>query len=131
MALPFFGNSEKIEGHSLKCAFTAALGFRPSKVELRHLLGANCSSATRAEFAAAVDCFLESEDKRDELRRLFRLFDNHGRGFVTLDDFAFVCAEVTPSLSSTTIANAFADADTTSTGRLSFQQFESLMLAQA
>jgi Ca2+-binding EF-hand superfamily protein len=129
-AMPLFeaAGGAALSGHALKCAFGAALGFRPSKHELQRLLGAGRDGMRWPEFAAIARSQLVAADPRDDLRRLFRLFDVHGRGFVEFADFERACREAAPHLPRAAIADAFVEADTLGTGRVSYPQFEKLML---
>jgi Ca2+-binding EF-hand superfamily protein len=128
-SLRYFGDGDQLGGHTLKLAFTAATGVRPSKAEVAALLGHDRNKATRGAFEAALRRHLAGLDPRDELWRVFSVFDGTGKGFVTREDLERVCGDAAPGLSRRTVLEAFDEADAAGRGRLTFAQFERLVLS--
>merc|ERR1719220_2723598 len=83
-----------------------AMGFRPSSEELEELIeeiDEDGSGAIEfAEFAQLCAKFLvedpDPETMRAELKSAFRLFGKEGTGFITMDVFRDIIADVDPKL---------------------------------
>jgi len=120
------GTEEILAGHRLKCAFTASLGYRPSRYDVALILGHDRMSASRQEFIAAVERCAEP-DERDEFRMMWRALDPTDRGFITLEDFEKLCVEVLDLPRCSTV-DAFNEASSGS-ARINFQELEKFFMA--
>merc|ERR1711978_607528 len=83
-----------------------AMGFRPTAEELAELIEEIDEDGSGAiefpEFAQLCAKFLvedpDPETMRAELKQAFRLFDKEATGFITMDTFRSILAEVDPNL---------------------------------
>ncbi|CAM9172757.1 unnamed protein product [Pylaiella littoralis] len=124
-----------LDKDDLKVAVTALLGFRPSKFEVQQMLALasaenpQCPGMSKALFVEAMGRRLALVDPAEELRQIFKAFDRGCRGFITRDDLRQVLAEVfsESDMPPAKVAEMFSEADWDGSGRVGYQQFESMM----
>lgn len=66
-------------------------------------------------------------DKEEESRKLFKLFDSGGNGFIRIDDFMSIAKKYTPYLSEESIQTIFLEADRDKDGKVSFRDFNRML----
>jgi Ca2+-binding EF-hand superfamily protein len=65
---------------------------------------------------------------RAELKQAFRLFDKEGTGFITMDQFRGIIAEVDPGLSQEDLDGIIAEIDEDGSGTMDFDEFCEMMM---
>jgi len=114
-----------------------AMGFRPSSEELEELIeeiDEDGSGAIEfAEFAQLCAKFLvedpDPETMRAELKQAFRLFDKECTGFITMDVFRGLIADVDPKLTDEELDQIIAEIDEDGSGTMDFEEFCELMMS--
>jgi len=113
-----------------------AMGFRPTPEELEELIeeiDEDGSGAIEfAEFAQLCAKFLvedpDPETMRAELKQAFRLFDKEATGFITMDTFRSILAEVDPKLTEADLDQIIQEIDEDGSGTMDFEEFCELMM---
>jgi len=113
-----------------------AMGFRPTPEELEELIeeiDEDGSGAIEfAEFAQLCAKFLvedpDPETMRAELKQAFRLFDKEATGFITMDTFRSILAEVDPKLTDADLDQIIQEIDEDGSGTMDFEEFCELMM---
>jgi len=116
-----------------------AMGFRPTAEELAELIeeiDEDGSGAIEfAEFAQLCAKFLvedpDPETMRAELKQAFRLFDKEATGFITMETFRGILAEVDSKLSEEDLDQIIAEIDEDGSGTMDFEEFCELMMTNA
>jgi calmodulin len=114
-----------------------AMGFRPTEEELEELIeeiDEDGSGAIEfAEFAQLCAKFLvedpDPETMRAELKQAFRLFDKEATGFITMEVFRGLLADVDPKLTDEDLDQIIAEIDEDGSGTMDFEEFCDLMMA--
>lgn len=106
--------------HEFKCFCTHALGVRPHRFEIDHLLDASGHIAF-SEAAAFVAQYEASDN--EVTKAIFEALDLEGRGFLTLDSVAQAFALASPAIKRDVVDNAFKELDVGKTGVITYQQF--------
>merc|ERR1712200_312046 len=114
-----------------------AMGFRPSAEELEELIeeiDEDGSGAIEfAEFAQLCAKFLvedpDPETMRAELKQAFRLFDKECTGFIPMDVFRGLIADVDPKLTEEELDQIIAEIDEDGSGTMDFEEFCELMMS--
>ena len=114
-----------------------ALGLDVSKEDMRLLLqqlGKDASSASAASLSITLDDFLSimatrmpARDSREEVEKVFRLFDEDGAGFITFRSLKKVCAELGEGLTEEEMQEMIDEADKDQDGKISFDEFFRIM----
>jgi Ca2+-binding EF-hand superfamily protein len=120
-------NQAPLTIHDLKCFITTVLGYRPSRAEVMQMFGHDNWDIEFNEFSYVMQKQLMQSDDRESLLTLFNLFDTKNKGYISLEDFELLCKEVFPRMDKASVVEAFLEADSAGFGRLSFQQFETLL----
>ncbi|CAO2587116.1 EF-hand calcium-binding domain-containing protein 11 [Lemmus lemmus] len=105
-------------------------GYKPSKIEADSLMSSvnsNTSGISLEGFLHVVKRKKEAQLYRNEIRHIFRAFDVHYRGFLTLEDFQRAFSRVAARLPARTVLEVFREADQDSDGHVSFRDFEYAM----
>lgn len=113
-----------------------AMGFRPSPDELAELIEEIDEDGSGAiefpEFAQLCAKFLVEDPPpevlRAELKQAFRLFDKECTGFITMETFRSILAEVDPKLSEAELDGIIAEIDEDGSGTMDFEEFCELMM---
>jgi len=116
-----------------------AMGFRPTAEELAELIeeiDEDGSGAIEfAEFAQLCAKFLvedpDPETMRAELKQAFRLFDKEATGFITMETFRGILAEVDTKLSPEDLDQIIQEIDEDGSGTMDFEEFCELMMTNA
>ena len=83
---------------------------------------------TLPQFTQIMRTKLREEDQNAHIRQIFRAFDAKCCGFITLDDLISALREVGLQTPLATATQVFAEVDANQDGRVSFQQFERMLL---
>merc|ERR1712098_965944 len=116
-----------------------AMGFRPTPEELEALIEEIDEDGSGAiefgEFAQLCAKFLvedpDPETMKAELKQAFRLFDKEGTGFITMETFRGILAEVDSKLSEADLDQIIAEIDEDGSGTMDFEEFCELMMTNA
>jgi len=116
-----------------------AMGFRPTPEELADLIEEIDEDGSGAiefgEFAQLCAKFLvedpDPETMRAELKQAFRLFDKEATGFITMDTFKSILAEVDPKLTDADLDEIIKEIDEDGSGTMDFEEFCDLMMTNA
>jgi len=116
-----------------------AMGFRPTAEELAELIeeiDEDGSGAIEfAEFAQLCAKFLvedpDPETMRAELKQAFRLFDKEATGFITMETFRGILAEVDAKLTEEDLDQIIQEIDEDGSGTMDFEEFCELMMTNA
>merc|ERR1711972_593242 len=88
-----------------------------------------------AEFAQLCAKFLvedpDPETMRAELKQASRLFDKEATGFITMDTFRSILAEVDPKLTEADLDQIIQEIDEDGSGTMDFEEFCELMMTNA
>ncbi|CAM9297512.1 unnamed protein product [Scytosiphon promiscuus] len=84
---------------------------------------------SKQAFVAFMGRRLALVDPAEELRQIFKAFDRGCRGFITREDLCQVLSEVFSErdMPAAKVAEMFSEADWDHSGRVGYQQFESMM----
>eukprot|EP00611_Tribonema_gayanum_P012831 TRINITY_DN2351_c0_g1_i1.p1 TRINITY_DN2351_c0_g1~~TRINITY_DN2351_c0_g1_i1.p1 ORF type:complete len:159 (-),score=38.08 TRINITY_DN2351_c0_g1_i1:276-728(-) len=128
----FAGKDGAIDTEGIKCVFMALLGFRPTKHEVKLCFKGTSLSSTgtvpRDVFTQHMRNRLALVDQHVELRSMFRALDAACQGFLTLPAVLNAMREACPSVTSARVADMFAEADVDRCGRVTFHQFQLIVL---
>lgn len=115
-----------------------SLGLKPSAEQLDALIGkADTNSNGLVEFSEFVALVApellpaRSPYTEEQLRRLFRLFDRDGNGYITAAELAHSMAKVGHALTVEELTGMIREADTDGDGRISFSEFAQAITSAA
>merc|ERR1712156_1168210 len=116
-----------------------AMGVRPTADELAILIEEIDEDGSGAiefgEFAQLCAKFLvedpDPETMRAELKQAFRLFDKNGTGFITMETFRGILAEVDTKLTEEDLDQIIQEIDEDGSGTMDFEEFCELMMTNA
>ncbi|KAG0458631.1 hypothetical protein HPP92_021759 [Vanilla planifolia] len=115
-----------------------SLGLKPSPEQLEVLIqkaDTNSNGLVEfSEFVALVEPDLvpaKSPYTEEQLRKLFRIFDRNGNGFITAADLAHSMAKLGHALTAKELTGMIKEADTDGDGRISFQEFSQAIVSAA
>ena len=128
--------SGSIDLRELKAAMRA-LGFDASRDDLRSALqqigkdtapqSAASVTVTLDEFTSLMASRMPARDSREEVEKVFRLFDEDGSGFITFRSLKKVCAELGEGLTEDEMQDMIDEADRDQDGKISFDEFFRVM----
>ena len=128
--------SGSIDLRELKAAMRA-LGFDVSKEEMKailHQLGKDTSPSSAAAVTVTLDEFTQlmagrmpARDSKEEVMKVFRLFDEEGSGYITFRALKKVCQELGEGLSEEEMQEMIDEADRDQDGKISFEEFFRVM----
>jgi Ca2+-binding EF-hand superfamily protein len=102
-----------------------ALGLEEQAQKVVGLLRAALGEGSRElDFAGFLGLFAGQGGREDWARRMFREYDQEGKGFVTEQDFRRVCERLHERCSEEEVRAMLQSADLDRDGRLSFEEFE-------
>jgi centrin-1 len=114
-----------------------ALGFEIKKEELKNLMKeidkevseANAHSVTvsQDEFLQMMSGKMASRDSREEIEKIFRLFDEENSGFITFKQLKKVCNELGEGLTDEEIQEMIDEADRDQDGKINMEEFYRVM----
>jgi Ca2+-binding EF-hand superfamily protein len=121
-----------LDKRDLKAAFTGLFNYRPSNFELTQACSAagveDANSVALKDFASLVTPKLLQRDQDQERREMFQAMDGGCSGFLTLQGLRDVLRDVDVVLPDQAVADAFLEADCDRDGRVTFRDFERLLL---
>ena len=79
------------------------------------------------EFCRIMAPRLKQADTRDEVMKVFQIFDPKNQGFITFKDLKRIADDCGEELSDQELNEMIAEADKTSDGKISFQEFYKVM----
>lgn len=125
-----------IDLRELKAAMRA-LGFEIKRDELKSMMSdinKEVNDANAHLVTINVDEFIElmtpkmsSRDTRDEIEKIFRLFDEENTGFITFKQLKKVCSELGEGLTDNEIQEMIDEADRDQDGKINFEEFYRVM----
>mmetsp|Transcript_22536 Transcript_22536/g.28779 ORF Transcript_22536/g.28779 Transcript_22536/m.28779 type:complete len:178 (-) Transcript_22536:333-866(-) len=119
--------SGTIDIRELKAAMRA-LGFTVKKAEIREMLSdlskpEDCTSVDFSEFCELMLDKMNSRDTREEILKIFALFDEEGTGKITFRNLKRVAAELGESLTDDELQEMIDEADRTGDGTINKEEF--------
>ncbi len=78
-------------------------------------------------FLGEIQSRLELADPTDHIRAVFKAFDCHERGFLTVDDLEAVFYRVCPHMPVERVHAMYREVDFSCTGKVDFMHFELIM----
>mmetsp|Transcript_13721 Transcript_13721/g.51170 ORF Transcript_13721/g.51170 Transcript_13721/m.51170 type:complete len:191 (-) Transcript_13721:238-810(-) len=119
-----------IDVRELKAGFRA-LGFVVKKAELRQMLqDIDKETAASVEFNEFVDMVtpkMQSRDSREEIMKIFSLFDDDNSGFITFRNLKRVSMELGENLTDDELQEMIDEADRDGDGMISAEEFYRVM----
>merc|ERR1711976_408746 len=115
-----------------------AMGFRPSKEELKEILEEidedGSGEIKFAEFCQLCAKFLvedpDIETMKRELKDAFRIYDKNGEGFITMDTLRGLISELLAPLTDEELDGIIAELDEDGSGTMDFDEFCEMMMSQ-
>merc|ERR1712152_113213 len=114
-----------------------AMGFRPSKEELKEILEEidedGSGEIEFAEFCQLCAKFLieepDEETMKAELKEAFRVYDKEANGFITTDQLREIIAELDKRLTSEDLDGIIEEIDEDGSGTMDFDEFCQMMMS--
>merc|ERR1711992_411981 len=114
-----------------------AMGFRPSKEELKEILEEidedGSGEIEFGEFCQLCAKFLveepDDETMKAELKEAFRVYDKEGQGFITTIQLREIISEVDQNLSSEDLDGIIEEIDEDGSGTMDFDEFCQMMMS--
>merc|ERR1739846_294184 len=107
-----------------------AMGFRPSKEELKEILG----EIEFGEFCQLCAKFLveepDEETMKAELKEAFRCFDKECSGFITTTQLREIIGELDPRLTEEDLDGIIEEIDEDGSGTMDFDEFCQMMMTK-
>ncbi|CAI0470944.1 unnamed protein product [Linum tenue] len=107
-----------------------SIGLNPSSDEVRALIQrADTNNNGLVEFTEFLAMLAPTEEEEEpaygeqQLRKLFRMFDRDGNGYITAAELAHSMARLGHELTAEEVAGMIREADTDGDGRISFPEF--------
>ena len=127
-------HSGSIDYKELKAAMKA-LGVKVDKDELRKMITDvdtdGSGSVELPEFIEMMTAKMSDSDSKEEVEKVFKMFDTEGKGKIVFIDFKKICKELGESMSEDQMHSMFDHADNGSKGYVSFDDFHKLMKKKA
>lgn len=126
-----------LDFYDLKIAWTFLFGYKPSSRELHRLVRPDNIYNENVHFDIRLDSStfqklvmerLSDLAPHHETRQLFYAFDTKCQGFLTLEDFKRAFNTISPKIPKSTVVSSFHQICTSADGKISYREFESLML---
>ncbi len=70
---------------------------------------------------------MSDNDSKEDIRKVFKLFDEEGNGYIDLKDLKRVCRELGEDMEETEMLEMIERADSTGDGKVSFEDFYNIM----
>nr|XP_054759888.1 EF-hand calcium-binding domain-containing protein 11-like [Lytechinus pictus] len=122
-------NKGFLSREDVKVAVIRLFGYKPSKFEVDELMkNIDGPGMTLNEFKSAMKPKLAAQDPDEKIRQIFVAFDSKCRGFLTLEDVEKACKLVAPKIQPHHIQKAFSELDGDGDGRVSYRDFEFMMM---
>merc|ERR1712126_82185 len=110
-----------------------AMGFRPSKEELKEIVEDGSGEIEFGEFCQLCAKFLveepDEETMKAELKEAFRVYDKEGQGFITTGQLREIIAELDPRLTSEDLDGIIEEIDEDGSGTMDFDEFCGMMMS--
>jgi len=123
-------HSGSIDYRELKAAMKA-LGVKVDKAELRKMItdvdADGSGSVELPEFITMMTAKMSDSDSREEIEKVFYMFDTDKKGKIEFKDFKRICKELGENMTEDQMASMFEHADGGSKGFVSFDDFFKLM----
>lgn len=114
-----------------------ALGLDISRDDLKSILhqlnkdpspaAASSITLTLDDFTSVMSTRMPARDSREEVEKVFRLFDEDNSGFITFRSLKKVCSELGEGLSEEEMQEMIDEADRDQDGKISFEEFFRVM----
>jgi len=123
-------HSGSIDVRELKAAMRA-LGFEVKKEEMKKMLSdidkdAN-SQITYDDFLKLMAGKMGDRDSKEEIQKVFKLFDEDNTGFITFRNLKKICQELGENLTDDEIQEMIDEADRDNDGQINFEEFFRVM----
>mmetsp|Transcript_22740 Transcript_22740/g.3741 ORF Transcript_22740/g.3741 Transcript_22740/m.3741 type:complete len:123 (-) Transcript_22740:32-400(-) len=119
-----------IEPRDLKDALVS-LGFEPKNSTVYQMFAdvdVDCSgNIDFEEFLTIATEERQQKDKRSDVDKLFRLFDDDRTGYVTIENLKRIARELGENVNDDDLKEMIERADTTGTGRVNMDDFYNIM----
>ena len=79
------------------------------------------------EFLGLMTAKFNEKDSKEDLKKIFRLFDDDNNGYITLENLKRICKETGEEIGETELAEMIERADSDGDGRVHFEDFYSIM----
>ena len=123
-------DSGTIDMRELKAAMRA-LGFEVRKEEARKMLTDinkdGTEEVTLDEFITMMAPKMGNRNSKEEIMKVFRLFDEDNTGFITFRALKRICAELGEGLTDAEIQEMIQEADVDQDNQISFNEFYRVM----
>jgi len=120
----------RLGAREIRAAFRA-LGLEFSKDEVKRLLDdagkEPGQDVTLDEFVKLARPRLADRDSPEEVRKIFKLFDEEGSGFISFKALKRVCQELGENLADDDVQEMIDEADRDGDGQVSFEDFQRVM----
>lgn len=127
-------HSGSIDYRELKAAMKA-LGVKVDKGELRKMITDvdedGSGQVELPEFITMMTAKMSDGDSREEVEKVFKMFDPDGKGKIEFKDFKKICKELGENMSEDQMHSMFDHADAGGKGYVSFDDFFKLMKKKA
>lgn len=122
--------SGTIDVRELKASMRA-LGFEVKKEEMMRILAdidkQVTSQITHDEFVTIMSTRMGDRDSKEEILKVFKLFDEDNTGYITFRNLKRICQELGESLSEDEISEMIDEADRDNDGQISPEEFYRVM----
>ena len=122
--------SGSIDYRELKAAMKA-LGVKVAKDELKKMItdvdADGSGSVELPEFISMMTAQMGDNDTREEIEKVFKMFDTSNKGKIEFSDFKKICKELGESMTAEQQQGMFDHADGGQKGYVSFDDFYKLM----
>jgi len=123
-------HSGTIDVRELKAAMRA-LGFEIKKEEMKRVLAdidkQVTSQITHDEFVTVMSTRMGDRDSKEEIMKVFKLFDEDNSGYITFRNLKRICQELGENLSEDDIQEMIDEADRDDDGQVNPQEFYRVM----
>ena len=79
------------------------------------------------EFLDLMTAKMSENDSKEDIKKVFKLFDEEGNGYITIDDLKRVAKELSENMDTIEMQEMIERADGDADGRVSFEDFYNIM----
>lgn len=123
-------NKGSLDARELKAAIRA-LGFDVKKEQVRKMMSElgkeNGDLFTYEDFAAVIRPRMHEKGTREEIMKIFRLFDDEQAGVITFKNLKRISLEIGENISDEELRDMLNEADRDGDGALNFEEFYRVM----
>mmetsp|Transcript_1610 Transcript_1610/g.1993 ORF Transcript_1610/g.1993 Transcript_1610/m.1993 type:complete len:159 (-) Transcript_1610:106-582(-) len=122
-------NKGSIDGKELKSAMES-LGYKKKNKMVHQMIESIDKEKKEITFPAFLDMMtakISDTDSRDDIMKVFQLFDEEDKGYITVDNLKNVTRELGENMTKDELAEMITRADTDDDGKVSFEDFYAIM----